>query len=459
MEERMCGGTFFTLLAAVKRPNSRRPLSFMGMKGTVSEPGMLKALVMILNPEYQQLDPPRAIVSKYKNCEYSVSIYLPFDDSAYTVAFHEKVVRQYHAVLNDVSAFCKAFLQTENPDKVTWLGSALLELLLSDSTISPDEELFISQDGRPVRRQELAEIESFSLPALILGCWDYIIMRAADNTVGKATIAGWLKEKEYANSLGRLKESVGSRLCRKITVTMPETDITASICQDAEPAGEQSVMQLSPQIPQTGNSVGVLSPSQVFPSCPPAQQFFSGINVITSPGGQVGQVSVYQIARDEGTSVCEMMGLDPTFYNLFVIDGDALTSRSFTIPKEYALSGFVRPEIRKRFLPLSPEEQIVLTNMPAIFATVNQKGRQTEPDHQALVGRLTGIRLQNHDVRFQWKPYCVFPQQILNQNEPLFDIWTGPAVNELSEEHWTIKQIPLFKRLREAGIDPFHLSI
>jgi len=68
------------------------------------------------------------------------------------------------------------------------------------------------------------------------------------------------------------------------------------------------------------------------------------------------------------------------------------------------------------------------------------------------------IRLQQYDVRFQWKPYCMFSQQTLNRYESLFDIWTAPATNELSEEHWTIKQIPLLKRLQSAGIDPFRLT-
>ncbi len=96
--------------------------------------------------------------------------------------------------------------------------------------------------------------------------------------------------------------------------------------------------------------------------------------------------------------------------------------------------------------------------IPSIFATVNRTERRTDPEHQALLGRITGIRLQHHDVRFQWKPYCMFPQQVLNQYESLFDIWTAPATNELSDEHWTIKQIPLLKRLQSVGVDPFRLT-
>ena len=77
MEERLCGGTFFTLLAAVKRPNSRRPLSFMGVKGTLNEPAMLGALIAVLNPEYSQRnwELPRHVVSKFKNCDYKAGVY------------------------------------------------------------------------------------------------------------------------------------------------------------------------------------------------------------------------------------------------------------------------------------------------------------------------------------------------------------------------------------------------
>ena len=89
----------------------------------------------------------------------------------------------------------------------------------------------------------------------------------------------------------------------------------------------------------------------------------------------MGQISVYQIAGDEGTSVLELMGLDSSLCNLFVLDGDNLTGRSFAIPKQCALSNYIQAEVRERFLSLSPMDQIALTNIPSIFATVNHRER------------------------------------------------------------------------------------
>ena len=461
MEERLCGGTFFTLLAAVKRPNSRRPLSFMGVKGSLNEPAMLGALIAVLNPEYSQQnwELPRHIVSKFKNCDCRAGVYLPFSDSSFSTAFHERVRHRYKEVLESMTAFCTTFLQTEDQEKMAWLGRALLELLLSDSTIQPEQILYISETGQPVFFRDIRDTEEVCLPALLTGCWDYIVLHVQDNAVGRKTIQNWLADKDYANSIGALKPEIGHRLQKTIAVSMRTATSTCTVSSKYIDAPVQGIMH-----PPYSDSAPVeaLSPaSSAFPlpeqqAAP--QQFFSGINVIASPGGHVGQISVYQMIGDEGTSVYEMMGLDTSLYNLFVLDGDNLASRSFSISKQCALSGYIQPEIRERFLSLLPIDQMALINIPSIFATVNRRERRTDPEHQALLGRITSIRLQSHDVHFQWKPYCMFPQQVLNQNESLFDIWTAPATNELSDEHWTIKQIPLLKRLQSVGIDPFRLT-
>ena len=461
MEERLCGGTFFTLLAAVKRPNSRRPLSFMGVKGSLNEPAMLGALIAVLNPEYSQRDweLPRPVVSKFKNCDYRAGVYLPFGDSAYSTAFHERILHQYREVLESMAAFCKTFLQTEDQEKMAWLGRSVLELLLFDPTIPAEQTLYISETGQPVSFQDILNTEKVCLPALLAGCWDYIVMRVPDNSVGRETIQSWLEDKDCVNNLGVLKPEIGHRLQKKIAVFMPETmyATTADSGNTDDPLLEKKQLLSSDsapaETPSTPDSAFPLPAQQAAP-----QQFFSGINVIASPGGHVGQISVYQITGDEGTSVFELMGLDSSLCNLFVLDGDNLTGRSFAIPKQCALNGYIQENIRERFLSLSPMDQMALTNIPSIFATVNRSERRTDPEHQALLGRITNIRLQRHDVRFQWKPYCMFPQQVLNQNESLFDIWTAPATNELSDEHWTIKQIPLLKRLQSVGVDPFRLA-
>ena len=461
MEERLCGGTFFTLLSAVKRPNSRRSLSFMGIKGSLSEPTMLGALITILNPEYSRSDwdLPRSVVSKFKNCDYKTGVYLPFNDSAYSLAFHERVCHQYRETLESMTAFSKTFLQTEDKEKMDWLGRAVLELLMFDSTIPSDQALYISETGQPVYFRDIRDTEKICLPALLTGCWDYIVMNTPDNAVGRETIQNWLGEKDCVNSLGELKPEIGHRLQNDISVYMPET-----MCTDAtEDRNKEAEMQENKSCYSAGSESVVIpaSPGPSFPLYPQQtipSQFFSGINVITSPGGYVGQISVYQMVGDEGTSIHELMGLDSTLYNLFVLDGDNLTGRSFSISKDCALNDYIQKEVRERFLSLTPVDQMTLTNIPSIFATVNRTERRTDPEHQALLGRITGIRLQHHDVRFQWKPYCMFPQQVLNQYESLFDIWTAPATNELSDEHWTIKQIPLLKRLQSVGVDPFRLT-
>ena len=151
----------------------------------------------------------------------------------------------------------------------------------------------------------------------------------------------------------------------------------------------------------------------------------------------------------------ELLSLNTALYHLFVAEGELFTGNTFSISKNVSLNRHIQSAIRDRFLDLGPVEQSELIRLPAVFAASNRGDRKTDEYQQAILGRITAIHVMNHAIVFDWKPFCPFPQQILNQNESLFSIWHAPAANELEEEHWTIKPVPLIQNLQIAGFDPY----
>ena len=151
----------------------------------------------------------------------------------------------------------------------------------------------------------------------------------------------------------------------------------------------------------------------------------------------------------------ELSALDKGLYSLFVMEGEVFPGGSFTMPMDRSISAYIDPAIRREFLPMTAMEIARLTRMPSLFATPNHAWNTTEEEHQIILGRVTGILLQKQGVRFDWKPYCYFPQERLNEHEELFDLCCSEANNELSEEHWTIKKAPLLSILRSLGLDPW----
>ena len=100
---RLCGGTLFTLLTqdAFKRPNTKKKLTILGEKSTVSENSMFVSLFRLLNPEHKPYNPDglRSAASVFKNCKQASGAEFPLADSKYTTAYHDRVCGDYSSVL------------------------------------------------------------------------------------------------------------------------------------------------------------------------------------------------------------------------------------------------------------------------------------------------------------------------------------------------------------------------
>ena len=482
----LCGGTLLTLLSAVKR-KTREQFSFLGLNGTVNDPMMLAAFLKMVSPDFPVSlsgSSFRSVTSRYKNCRYNYGADIPLNEKRFTQTFHTQVCEQYPAVLGQMDIFCRLFLPVEEEDKMEWLVRGILELISRDSRLR-GRKLFILPDGQPAKAEDVPNLTCISLPALLTGCLDYVILQPDLNTCGQRTLQEWIQEKEDIYAAGVLRETIGQSIRQPLTIEtgLPEPAANVPEQLPAEPnlsAGSPDQSQkagpsdrLSPdQSPPAGASgsfsgqpmagTPVLPLSGQWPghgtdlfAAAPAGQTYTGINIFS--GAQVGQIQVFHMPPQGGNSLIELLSLDTGMYQLFVTEGGLCPGNSFSIAKSVALNRHIQEEIRAHFLDLGPVEQNEVTRLPAVFAAVNKDGRATDEYQQAILGRITGIRVQRHEIAFEWKPFCPFPQQILNRNESLFSIWHAPAANELSEEHWTIKRVPLIRTLQQAGFDPVRM--
>ena len=447
---KLCGGTLLTLLCAVKRTPINK-VNFLGLRGSCSEAMMLAGLLKMICPEYRE-DLSAAFkttASRYKNCQCNAGRDLPLNRSSFTSQFHRRVSERTREVLQEMELYCRTFLMVEKKDRMEWLAKSILDLIASDP-LAREKLQMISPDGNPVRGEALPEMETICLPSLLTGCLDYIVECVPYNTEGQETIENWLcAENEKYTGKVRCPFSVETEI--------PKSDPDCPAGK--EPAetggqGETNSGEVRQENRPAADEPGREEMSEpVGPQARENARNFNGINIFS--GAHVGQIQYVQMPAAGGGSMMELLSLDTGLYHLFVTEGSLFQGNTFSVAKTVSLNRHIRQDIKDHFLELRPAEQAELIRFPAVFASVNRGDRETEAVHMAMLGRITAIHVQSSVISFEWKAFCPFPQQILNRNESLFSIWHAPAANELEEEHWTMKPVPLIRSLQTAGFDPY----
>ena len=342
-----------------------------------------------------------------------------------------------------------AVAPTKNMDRMEWLAKSILDLIASDP-LAREKLRMISPDGIPVRGEALPEMETICLPSLLTGCLDYIVEYVPYNTEGQETIENWLcTENEKYTGKVRCPFSVETEI--------PKSDPDCPAGKEPAETGGQGEIN-SGEVRQENRTAAdepgrEEKPEPVGPQARDNARNFNGINIFS--GAHVGQIQYVQMPAAGGGSMMELLSLDTSLYHLFVTDGSLFQGNTFSVAKTVSLNQHIRQDIKDHFLELRPAEQAELIRFPAVFASVNRGDRETEAVHMAMLGRITAIHVQSSVISFEWKAFCPFPQQILNRNESLFSIWHAPAANELEEEHWTMKPVPLIRSLQTAGFDPY----
>ena len=447
---KLCGGTLLTLLCAVKRTPINK-VNFLGLRGSCSEAMMLAGLLKMICPEYRE-DLSAAFkttASRYKNCQCNAGRDLPLNRSSFTSQFHRRVSERTREVLQEMELYCRTFLMVEKKDRMEWLAKSILDLIASDP-LAREKLRMISPDGIPVRGEALPEMETICLPSLLTGCLDYIVECVPYNTEGQETIEDWLcAENEKYTGKVRCPFSVETEI-PKSDPDCPAGKEPAETGGQGETNSGEARQENRPAADEPGREE---MSEPVGPQARENARNFNGINIFS--GAHVGQIQYVQMPAAGGGSMMELLSLDTGLYHLFVTEGSLFQGNTFSVAKTVSLNRHIRQEIREHFLDLGPAEQAELIRLPAVFASVNRGDRETEAVHMAMLGRITAIHVQSSVISFEWKAFCPFPQQILNRNESLFSIWHAPAANELEEEHWTMKPVPLIRSLQTAGFDPY----
>ncbi len=143
------------------------------------------------------------------------------------------------------------------------------------------------------------------------------------------------------------------------------------------------------------------------------------------------------------------------YYNLFVIGNEAFDSGHFIVPKDRALTESITDELKLEYASLSDHAMAEIKRMPAIFASENHGYGSTDAEHEAILGHVTDIKIQENGIKIFYHIMVYFPQQILNERAFDFAIRGASAFNELNRTHWTIKRINVVEELRSVGIGCF----
>lgn len=181
-------------------------------------------------------------------------------------------------------------------------------------------------------------------------------------------------------------------------------------------------------------------------SAPQIMNNMGTINVNIDNDNLASQIlSALAIAQQKKTASYAMLWptLSSSYYNLFVIENEYYDGGVISIAKDRALRRFTPVDIYNKHKALTLECIESLKAMPCIFATRNKGYACTEENHLFYVGRLSDIFSQGECLKFRYEIFQSFPQQKLNENAGLFNLFTSSQRNELDEEHWAIKSCNL----------------
>ena len=147
----LCGGIFFWILTQYR--NSK-----------INEKELLSRLLIIskmTKSELSQEDNFNFYTSNFKSCKdniFSKSTIIFEDGEKYFLnAFKDN---KGSDILEDTKLFTKKYI---NEGYYNELAQVLLDLIVSDETISDDEEFYINWDVWPIKKQALIELRSMAV--------------------------------------------------------------------------------------------------------------------------------------------------------------------------------------------------------------------------------------------------------------------------------------------------------
>jgi hypothetical protein len=212
-KQRLCGGTFFTLILQARKPRMGVREHYMSNTDGLSEPKTLIALAKVMMPDMQEplesmMKTIKGNVFDYKTCKNAGGTYFPFGDADARTAFDTRVKTEYRTALADMSEFVDGFIDVGGSTKKDErLVIALVELINLDDSIVNEQLFYVCEDGTAILKSDLLVVTDICLQPFLLGVWHFAVLRNGGNTIGKETYDAWCPaqgggQRKYTATLG-----------------------------------------------------------------------------------------------------------------------------------------------------------------------------------------------------------------------------------------------------------------
>lgn len=235
-KQRLCGGTFFTLLLQARKPRKGIRQRYMSAKDGLSEPEMLIALAKVVLPDFSApIDSMEATIKgnafDYKSCKNAGGTYFPFGDSAALQTFDARVRNDYRAALISMSGLIDVFIDVGGSmKKDERFVRALVELVCLDDSIDHEQFFYINESGAPSIKTDFFALSDISLQPFLLGLFHFAVCRTEGNIIGQETFDAWCPsqggaQRIYTATLGEnLSQTIRLSYCELAAPT--EAEIT-----------------------------------------------------------------------------------------------------------------------------------------------------------------------------------------------------------------------------------------
>lgn len=232
VDQRLYGGTFFTLLLQARKPRMGVRDHYLGETDGLSDPQILIALIKIAVPDYKtpgmsMMKTFKSSTSRYKSCQGNGGTYMPFSDSVTMRSFDSRIQIDYSSALRAMACFADGYLDVgTSAKKDVWLVKALLDLLDKDDSIDDEQIIFAREDGAATTKSDILAATSLCLQSFILGIWHYVLINRTDNKFGQKTYDAWCPPNKGAERV--YVATLGENITREIGILYYEPEPLAA---------------------------------------------------------------------------------------------------------------------------------------------------------------------------------------------------------------------------------------
>lgn len=252
VKQRLCGGTFFTLLLQARKPRKGVREHYLGEADGLSDPRALIALIRVAVPDYSTPDTSmmstfKGNTSRYKSCQNNGGTYMPFSDKVIMQSFDSRIHYEYASALAAMSNFTQDFIDIgTSTKKDEWLVKALLDLLDKDDSIDTGQTIYARKDGSATTKAAILSSSNICLQPFLLGIWHFIFLCRTDNTVGQETYNDWCpasdRNRTYTSTLGEaITRPIRISYCAPEAQTAEAEIVDGSITDDDGPEVQKEV--------------------------------------------------------------------------------------------------------------------------------------------------------------------------------------------------------------------------